>query len=205
MFITPVIVGQLQQNAYVVACEQTKEAVIIDPGAEADRIYRVITFHGFKLTMIMNTHGHLDHVGAIAELVEQTGVPFLMHRDDLYLIEDIEKDPLQPYFQIKQPPMPTRFLEDGERIAVGKLEFLVLHTPGHTPGSVCFFAQRALFSGDTLFSGSVGRTDLPGGNQEQLLKSIREKLLSLDDNVRVYPGHAHVTTIGFEREHNPFL
>ena len=205
MFITPVIVGLLQENAYVVACEQTKEAVIIDPGAEADRIYRVITFHGFTLKLIMNTHGHLDHVGAVAEIVEKTGVPFLMHRDDLPLIEDVEHDPLQPYLLIKQPPLPTRFLEDGERITVGALEFQVLHTPGHTPGSVCFFAKRALFSGDTLFSGAVGRADLPGGNMEQLMASIQQKLLPLGDAVRVYPGHAHVTTIGFEREHNPFL
>lgn len=205
MFIDTVVVGPLQENSFVVACEETKEAVIIDPGAEADRIYRVVTFHGFTLKYVMNTHAHLDHIGGIAEIIEKTGVPFLLHKDDLYLIEEIENDPLQAFIQVKAPPLPNRFFSDGERIPVGKLEFEVMHTPGHTPGSVCFLVENVLFSGDTLFSNSIGRADLPGGNHKQLLASIREKLLPLDDNVRVYSGHGTITTIGSERQFNPFF
>ena len=205
MFITPVMVGPLQQNAYIVACEDTKEAVVIDPGDEAERIAHTLTSYGFTLKLMMNTHGHLDHIGAVADLAAQTSAPFLLHRADLYLIEDVASDPLYPFFPAKQPPMPTRFLADGERISVGSLEFQILHTPGHTPGSVCFLVEQSLFSGDTLFSGSVGRTDLPGGNTQQLLTSIREKILTLDDAVRVYPGHGRVTTVGIERAQNPFL
>jgi hydroxyacylglutathione hydrolase len=205
MFLDTVVVGLLQENSYVVACEETKEAVIIDPGAEADRIYRVVTFQGFTLKYVLNTHGHVDHVGGVADIIEQTGVPFLMHADDLDLIEGIERDPLQMYLNAKAPPRPDRFLHDGDIITVGKIEFQVLHTPGHTPGSVCFLTAKTLFSGDTLFANSIGRADLPGGSYEQLLTSIREKLLPLDDDVRVYSGHGRATTIGSERKFNPFF
>lgn len=205
MFITPIIVGPLQQNAYIVACEESKQAVVIDPGDEAERIYRELQSHELSLKFILNTHGHLDHVGAVADLAAWTNAPFLLHRDDSYLIARVESDPLYPFFPVKQPPMPTRFLADGERIIVGSMEILVLHTPGHTPGSVCFLTEQSLFSGDTLFSGSVGRTDLPGGNTQQLLASIQQKILTLDDAVRVYPGHGRVTTVGIERAQNPFL
>lgn len=205
MFLDTVVVGPLQENSYVVACEETKEAVIIDPGAEAERIYRVITFHGFSLQYVINTHGHIDHVGGVADIIEKTRVPFMIHHDDMYLLEGIEDDPLQFYLQAKSPPTPDKFLQDGDRITVGHLEFHVLHTPGHTPGGVCFLVGSTLFSGDTIFSNSIGRTDLPGGSHAQLLTSIREKLLPLDDHVRVYSGHGPVTTIGNERQFNPFL
>jgi hydroxyacylglutathione hydrolase len=205
MFLETVVVGPLQENSYVVACEDAREAVIIDPGAEAERIYQVITLQGFKLKYVLNTHGHIDHIGGVAEIVAKTGVPFLLHEADLYLIEEINRDPLQMFFQIKIPPRPTRFLHDGDIIPVGKLEMQVLHTPGHTPGSVCFLTDKTLFSGDTLFANGVGRTDFPGGSHEHLLQSIREKLFVLDDDVRVYSGHGSVTTIGNERQFNLFL
>ncbi len=205
MFLDTLVVGPLQENSYVVACEETKEAVIIDPGAEAERIYRVVTFQGFTLKYVMNTHGHVDHIGGVGDLIEKTGVPFMMHKDDMFLIQEIEHDPIQAFLQIKTPPPPDRFLSDGEKIAVGNLEFEVLHTPGHTPGGVCFLVANVLFCGDTLFANSIGRTDLPGGSHQQLLTSIREKLFTLDDNVRAYSGHGSVTTIGNERQFNPFL
>lgn len=206
MFLDTVVVGPLQENSYVVACEETREAVIIDPGAEAERIYRVVTFQGFTLKYVMNTHGHIDHIGGVADIIEKTGVPFLMHEEDLYLIEGFEHDPFRAFLvDARTPPAPDRFLQDGENIIVGNLEFQVLHTPGHTPGSVCFLTGKILFSGDTLFSNSIGRADLPGGNHEHLLTSIREKLLALDDDVRVYSGHGNVTTIGNERRFNPFF
>jgi glyoxylase-like metal-dependent hydrolase (beta-lactamase superfamily II) len=205
MFLDTIVVGPLQENSYVVACEETKEAVIIDPGAEAERIYRVVTFHGFTLKHVMNTHGHIDHVGGVADIIKKTSVPFLLHEDDMYIIEGIENDPFQMYLNVPLPPVPDRFLHDGDIITVGKIEFRVLHTPGHTPGSVCFLTGNMLFSGDTLFSNSIGRSDLPGGNHEQLLTSIREKLLPLDDDIRVYSGHGNATTIGSERQFNPFF
>ncbi len=205
MFLETVVVGPLQENSYVIACEESKEAVVIDPGAEAERIYRVVTFHGFRLKYIMNTHGHLDHIGGVAEMVEQAGAPFLLHQNDVYLIEGIEDEPLQAFFQVPIPPPPERFLKDGDIIAVGHLKFQVLHTPGHTPGSVCFLVENTLFSGDTLFSSSVGRTDMPGGSHEQLIRSIREKLLPLHDDISIYPGHGPETTIGRERQCNPYL
>jgi glyoxylase-like metal-dependent hydrolase (beta-lactamase superfamily II) len=205
MFIDTLTVGQLQENSYVVACEETQEAVIIDPGAEAQRIYRVVTFHGFTLKYVINTHGHVDHIGGVAEIIEKTGVPFLMHKEDMYLLDGLADDPLQAYLQVPQPPTPSTFLSDGDLISVGKLEFQVIHTPGHTPGSVCFLTGNTLFSGDTLFANSIGRADLPGGNHEQLISSIHERLLPLDEHIRVYPGHGNVTTIGNERRFNPFL
>lgn len=205
MFIDTIVVGPLQENSYVVACEETKEAVIIDPGAEADRIYRVITFHAFTLRYVLATHGHADHVGGVADILGQTGVPFFMHDADAYLLEGFEHDPIRAYLDAEAPPSPDRFLMDGETLSVGKIDINVLHTPGHTPGSVCFLTGNTLISGDTLFANSVGRTDLPGGNHNQLLISIREKLLALDDNVRIYTGHGRNTTIGSERRFNPFF
>lgn len=206
MFIDTVMVGPLQENSYVVACEETKEAVIIDPGAEPERIYRVLTFHEFSLKYVLNTHGHPDHVGGVANILEKTGVPFLMHQADAYLLKGFEHDPIRVYLlHAKTPPAPDRFFQDNEIISVGKLEFKVLHTPGHTPGSVCFLVEKVLFSGDTLFANSIGRSDLPGGNHEQLLASIRNRLLPLDDDVKIYSGHGHVTTIGSERQFNPFF
>lgn len=205
MFIEPVVVGPLQENSYVVACEETQEAVIIDPGAEADRIYRVVTFHGFTLKYVLNTHGHPDHVGGVADIIEKTGVPFLLHQEDMYLIEGFNRDPIQAFLSARTPPPPDRFLQDNDVISVGNLELHVLHTPGHTPGGVCFLVQNVLFSGDTLFANSIGRTDLPGGNHQQLLTSIQNKLLNLDDAVRVYSGHGYASTIGNERKFNPFF
>jgi len=205
MFIEPIVVGPLQENCYVVACEDTREAAIIDPGAEAERIYQVVASHGFSLQYVLNTHGHPDHVGAVADIVERSGVPFLLHQDDAFLIEDFDSDPIRAFLQARTPPMPDRFLQDNETITVGSLTITVLHTPGHTPGGVCFLLDSVLFSGDTLFANSIGRTDLPGGDHQQLLTSIRERLLSQDDAVTVYSGHGHSTTIGHERRCNPFL
>lgn len=204
MFIETIVVGPLQENCYVVACEKTKEAVIIDPGAEADRIYDVVGSHDLSLTAILNTHGHPDHVGAVADLVERTSVPFLMHQDDVFLIEGFDSDPIRVFLQTKTPPKPHRFLQDHEILKIGSLTVTVAHTPGHSPGSVCFLVEDVIFSGDTLFANSIGRTDLPGGNQQQLLRSIQERLLSQADNIIVYPGHGHPTTIGHERRFNPF-
>jgi hydroxyacylglutathione hydrolase len=205
MVIETLVVGPLQENCYVVACDAAREAIIIDPGAEAERIEGVVRSHGFSVTAIVNTHGHPDHVGAVADLVAHTGAPFLLHHDDLFLIEGAADDPLWVFLQATAPPRPDRFLHDHETLTLGALTITVAHTPGHTPGSVCLLAEGVIFSGDTLFANSIGRTDLPGGNYQQLLRSIRERLLSQPDDVVVYAGHGHPTTIGHERRQNPFL
>jgi len=205
MFIETLVVGPLQENSYVLACDETKEAVIFDPGAEADRIYQIVASHGFSLKYVLTTHGHPDHVGAVADIVEQTGAPFLMHQKDMYLIEGFDSDPIRVFLSARTPPVPDRFFQDNEAIAVGSLTLKVLHTPGHTPGSVCFLMNKVLISGDTLFANSIGRTDLPGGNYQQLLMSIHQRLLPLDDGTTVYSGHGSPTTIGHERHYNPFF
>jgi glyoxylase-like metal-dependent hydrolase (beta-lactamase superfamily II) len=205
MFVEAVVVGPLQENSYVLACEDTKEAVIFDPGAEADRILQIVTSHGFSVKYVLNTHGHPDHVGAVADVVEQTEAPFLLHADDVYLIKGFDSDPIRAFLSARIPPKPDRFLQDGEIIAVGSLSVKVLHTPGHTPGGVCFLVENILFSGDTLFANSIGRTDLPGGNYQQLLTSIHQRLLPLDGKTIVYSGHGQPTSIEHEQQYNPFL
>ena len=205
MFLETLVVGQLQENCYIVACEESQEAVVIDPGDEAARIYRALDERELQLKFIINTHGHIDHIGGVAGLLEKVDVPFLMHQDDMYLLEGLPTDPIQAYLQITPPPDPTRFLKDGECLSAGGLEIHVLHTPGHTPGCVCFLVGESLFSGDTLFASSIGRTDLPGGNHAQLLASVREKLFPLEDKITVYPGHGPATSIGRERQNNPYF
>ncbi|PID58077.1 MBL fold metallo-hydrolase [candidate division KSB3 bacterium] len=205
MLLEILVVGPLRENCYIVVCEESREAVVIDPGDEAARIYQVLKKHNWQLKYIINTHGHIDHIGGVAGLLEEVDVPFLLHQDDMYLLEGLPTDPLQAMLQITPPPHPGGFLKDGDRLDVGRLEFQVLHTPGHTPGCVCFLVEDKLFSGDTLFAHSIGRTDLPGGDHAQLLASVREKLFSLDDLVTVYPGHGPETSIGHERQFNPFF
>lgn len=199
------VVGPLQENCYVVACEETRQAAVIDPGAEGERILEVVRRHDLTVAAVLNTHGHPDHVGAVADIVEQTGAPFLLHEADMYLIEGFEENPIRAFLDARVPPAPTRFLQDGDTLAIGSLTVVVEHTPGHTPGGVCFLIENVIFSGDTLFANSIGRTDLPGGNHQQLVRSIRERLLSKDDDITVYSGHGHATTIGHERRANPFL
>ena len=205
MLLETLVVGPLQVNCYIAACEESKEAVVIDPGDEADRINRILKEHDLQLKYIINTHGHVDHIGGVAGLLEKVDAPFLLHQDDMYLLEGLPSDPLQAYLQITPPPPPSGFLKDGGNIEVGSLKFQVLHTPGHTPGCVCFLEGEHVFSGDTLFAGSIGRTDLPGGNHAQLLNSVREKLFPLDDQVTVHPGHGPATTIARERQVNPYF
>lgn len=205
MFLEMLTVGPLQTNAYVVACEETHHAVVIDPGAEAERIHQALKAHDFTPQAILATHGHPDHVGAVATLSEKTGAPFFIHQADLPLIQERSFDPIRLLIGGKPPPTPAKFLNDGETLTVGTLTLTIIHTPGHTPGGVCFLTGQHLFSGDTLFAHSIGRTDLPGGNYHQLIASIGKKLLPLNDAVNVYAGHGERTSIGHERQSNPFL
>jgi len=194
-------VGQLRTNCYLVSSRE--EALIIDPGAEPERLLSKIG--GLKVRYIINTHGHSDHIGANGVVKEKTGASLLIHRDDAsMLLRPAQNLSLLWGEEVLSPPA-DRFLQGGERIEFAGVLWKVIHTPGHSPGGISLLWDHWLFSGDTLFAGSVGRTDLPGSSGEVLLRSIREKLLTLDDEVIVYPGHGPSTTIGEERRWNPFL
>jgi len=199
------VVGPFAANSYLLACPRTRDAVLIDPGDEAESLIEMANGNTVHVLAILATHGHIDHVGAAAETARRLGVPFRMHPADCFLVEALPQQALAFGLEPMSVPEMGEPLADRDIIAVGDLRVRVLHTPGHTPGGVSFHVGGIVFSGDALFNGSIGRTDLPGGETETLMASIRDRLLALDDDVRVYPGHGPETTIGFERRHNPFL
>lgn len=199
-------VGPLATNCYIVACPQTREALIIDPGWDPDRILAVVRALELKVRYVVNTHAHWDHIGANGAVVSATGAPLALHPADLPLLQARGG---ADWWAIPMPssPPPDLELQDGDVLEVGTLRFQVLFTPGHTPGHISLYEPEAgvVFDGDVLFARGIGRTDLPGGDYETLMRSIREKLLRLPDETRVYPGHGSWTTIGEERVANPFL
>jgi glyoxylase-like metal-dependent hydrolase (beta-lactamase superfamily II) len=194
-------------NCYIVGCEETAKAAVIDPGAEPERILEALKKSRLKPVYIVNTHGHPDHVSANAPVKRRTSALILIHELDASLLSSPRLDSeIELLLDVgENSPPPDRLLKDGETIRVGKVTFQVLHTPGHTPGSICLLAEGSLFTGDTLFAGSVGRTDLPGGSPEALRNSLQRKLLPLDDGLTVYPGHGPPSTLGYEKKHNLFL
>ncbi|WP_025270479.1 MBL fold metallo-hydrolase [Hippea sp. KM1] len=201
------ITGELEENCYFVFDRSTRECAIIDPGDEPEKIDGVIGEHGLKPRIILNTHYHFDHVGANAFLKEKYNIDLAIHRNDAKPLERAHVDAEIYLLKKQQPsPKPDILLTDGDVISVGSLRLEVLHTPGHTPGSVCFYesSEKWLFSGDTLFFESVGRWDFPSGSKDDLLNSIR-RLMKLPDDVVVYPGHGDHTTIGHERAFNPYI
>jgi glyoxylase-like metal-dependent hydrolase (beta-lactamase superfamily II) len=199
------MVGPLQSNSYLLADEVTREAALFDPGMESEPVADILARERLTVTAIVNTHGHFDHVFGNAYFKAKTGAPLLMHRADLDLVKRLEEQSLYFGFRATPSPPPDRFLEEGDEVRVGGIRLRVLHTPGHSAGGICLVTDGTAFVGDTLFAGSIGRTDLPGGSAETLLTSIREKLLTLPDDTVIYPGHGPATTIGHERRHNPFL
>jgi len=206
MITKKLVVGQLEANCYILADEETKRAIIIDPGGEARKILEVIKQNKLKVIYIINTHAHIDHIGANDIIRENTGASLLIHSADAYLLKDMEMN-LSTIMNEERGPLlpPTRVLEDGDEIKVDQICLQVLHTPGHTPGSICLYVKDRVFAGDTIFAGGVGRIDLPGGNFTDLQNSIREKLLTLPKEVIVHPGHGPDTTIGKEKKSNPFI
>lgn len=198
-------IGPLETNAYLVVDEGTRQALLIDPGLESEDMYNIIRAEGLELCAIVNTHGHFDHVCGNAFFKAKTGAPVLIHGEDVAMMRQAAQQALTFGFQVPTPPPPDRLLTEGDEVVVGEIRMQVLHTPGHTPGGICLYGEGFAFVGDTLFAGSIGRTDLVGGSMEVLLASIRNKLLSLSDETVAYPGHGPVTTIGEERVHNPFL
>jgi len=204
--LTSLVVGPLLTNCYILTCGD-HEALVIDPGGDAEAIIESLRRSGLQVRYILATHAHFDHVGAIKALQDAFEGETLLHRADLPLLENLVAQGAS--FGIRPGPVPRvdRFVEEGELLSLGRANdrIQVIHTPGHSPGGISFVALGMAFVGDTLFAGSIGRTDLPGGCHQVLLDSIRRKLLSLEDRVLVFPGHGEVTTIGQERKTNPFL
>ena len=199
MILKSVAVGAYQENTYFLIDEITKEAVIFDPGAEAELIFNIIERLNIKPKMILLTHGHFDHVGAVREVKNKYEIPFYISKED----EDMRKVDTRLFGDI---PEVDGYLKDGDKLTFGNgKEIKVITTPGHTPGGICFLCENILITGDTLFNGSIGRTDFTGGNFNTLISSIKNKLLHLGDNIKVYPGHGVESTIGYEKRHNPYI
>jgi len=199
-------VGPFQCNCMIIACEETRTAIVIDPGGDAEKILSVLSKHQLQTTYLLHSHAHLDHIGATKPVHEKTKAKTCLHEDDMFLCEHVAAQAeLFGLPNIDTPPM-SQFLKDGDQISFGKESVQVLHTPGHTPGSLSFHIPGiGLMTGDTLFSGSIGRTDLWKGSYPTLMHSIKKSLLSFPDETQVYPGHGPSTTIGHERQQNPFL
>jgi hydroxyacylglutathione hydrolase len=200
-----VIVGAIETNCYIVYDEETKECAVIDPGAEAEKIIHLIHQKDLKPIMIINTHGHVDHVGANKDLIDEYSVPLLIHSADSPMLDKVEQMELSFFLGAKDSPPPDKFLVEGEKVEIGSVQLKIIHTPGHSPGSVSLLGDGLLFSGDTLFWGGVGRTDLPGGSWNELVRSIKEKILTLPEETLVLPGHGPKTTVGQEKRSNPFI
>lgn len=210
MPIISLTVGFLYTNCYIVACERTREALIIDPGFTGDEMHRILSEirkSELCIKYIVNTHGHVDHISGNFNIKRATGAILAAHSKDADMLTDPAKNLSTMLGLNVVSPLPDLILQGGEEIEVGHIKLKVLHTPGHTPGSISLYCRDlgAVFTGDTLFAGSVGRTDLPGSSHEDLMLSIREKILVLPDETIVYPGHGGRTTVGVERRSNPFL
>lgn len=200
-----VIVGALETNCYLAYCAETRECAVIDPGAEPEKIIAAVAALEVRPVLLLNTHAHVDHFAANADIKAKFGAPLAIHAADKALLEASAPLELALLLEAKPSPAPDRFLRENDELAVGKCVLKVIHLPGHTPGSVGFLAGGILFAGDTLFNGGVGRTDRPGGNWKDLEASIRGKIMTLPDTTVVLPGHGPWTTVGQERESNPFL
>ena len=201
IIVEKLIVGPMAVNCYVVADAATKNACVIDPGLEPEKIKRSLRKHSLDLRFIINTHGHADHIGANGYF----DAPVFIHRLEADFLQNPEKNLSGPLGFLLKPSRPARLLEDGEVLRLGGTEFEVIHTPGHTPGSISVRSSDIIFTGDALFAGGIGRTDFSYGDEGLLLASIRDRLLVLPDETIVHPGHGDSSTIGEERRNNPFL
>jgi glyoxylase-like metal-dependent hydrolase (beta-lactamase superfamily II) len=201
-----IVVGVFEENCYVIGSRRTREAICIDPGDQPDEILALARDMGVEIKLIANSHAHVDHILAVGEVKARTGASFLLHPHDLELARRAPQSAARFLGYLPElPPEPDALLTDGDVVEVDGLRLQVLHTPGHTQGSVCYYSEGMLFSGDTLFRESIGRYDLPGGNFNQEMNSILDRLLPLPDETIVLPGHMLETSIGAERQRNPFI
>ncbi|MCT4621466.1 MAG: MBL fold metallo-hydrolase [Marinisporobacter sp.] len=205
MIIERIQAGVYAVNCYIVVCEDTKKACVIDPGGDADEILKYIEKNGLTLEFILLTHAHGDHIGGIPKLKEMKNVPIFLHKEDEGMLMDASKNLSSMMSGPNVGASPDKLISDGDVISLGNLKLNIIHTPGHTRGGICIKVLDILFTGDTLFANSIGRTDFEGGSFEQIIDSIKRKLLVFDDGVKVLPGHGPYSTIGAERIHNPFI
>jgi glyoxylase-like metal-dependent hydrolase (beta-lactamase superfamily II) len=197
--------GRFQCNCSVIACGDTKTAIVIDPGGETGKIAEIVAHYDLAVTAIIHTHAHLDHIYCTRDVKDAHGGAICLHRGDAFLYDGFAVQAAMFGWAVRDTRPVERWIQHGDRIAMGKQVVDVIHTPGHTPGSVCFAIGDLVFAGDTLFRRSVGRTDLPGGDARQLATSIRERLYTRDLHATVIPGHGPVTTLGNEARANPFV
>jgi hydroxyacylglutathione hydrolase len=204
VIIQSLVVGPIMANCFIIGCEKTRKAAVIDPGDESSRILMKLAEHKLTVEYIINTHGHFDHVGANRKLKEATGAKLVIHALDQSMLKVLSETSAAFGLSVENSPPPDQTVQDGDIIKFGEIILTVLHTPGHTPGGISLHTDGVVFVGDTLFAGSIGRTDFPGGDFNTLISSIRNKLYSLGDQVIVYTGHGPETTIGREKRSNPF-
>ncbi len=202
-------VGMFMSNCIIASCSETSEGIIVDAGDEAEIIIAEVRRLGVKVKAALSTHAHVDHVSALAEVVEEFGVPAYMHKDDLRIYEHVAQSAMMYGLEPPETCKISRFLEDGEKVRMGKVTARILHSPGHSPGGICIFFPDEdpprVLSGDVLFKGSIGRTDLPGGNFDTLMATLKKVFLPMSDDTVVYPGHGPETTVRQEKIMNPFL
>jgi hydroxyacylglutathione hydrolase len=205
LYIKRLVVGSLSANCWIVGSETAGEGMVIDPGGNADVIQKEIAESGLDIKIIVLTHGHSDHIAALYETLDTTGAAVAIHIEDADFLEGRGTVSSQFGISYKTPPPPDRLLREGDIIEVGGWSFSVIHTPGHTPGSICLHTDDKVFTGDTLFRRGIGTTLMPGSSRSQLINSIKTKLMVLPDDTIVYPGHGRETTIGAERRENPYV
>jgi glyoxylase-like metal-dependent hydrolase (beta-lactamase superfamily II) len=197
--------GIYAANCYIVFSEKTRSGIVIDPGGDVDDIVSNLDKNNIHVEYIVLTHGHGDHIGGVKELKEKLNVPVVIHKEDAEMLEDASLNLSSTMAMGEIEITPDKTVEDGDTLVFGELKGRIIHTPGHTMGGMCLLVEENLFCGDTLFKGSVGRSDLYGGNHGILMNSIKEKILTLPDNIMLYPGHGEPTTVGEQRATNPFL
>jgi glyoxylase-like metal-dependent hydrolase (beta-lactamase superfamily II) len=202
MILHTVVTGPLEVNCYLVGCEKTNRTAVIDPGGDAERIISVIDDNKLKPSHILLTHGHWDHIGAVGALKRKYGAAISLHEDDRRLYANACQQARFFGFEIDSPPPVDQSLKDGDSILIGMLDLRVIHTPGHSMGSVCFLGENEIFTGDLVFAGAFGRTDIPGGNTQLLRDSVEGKIFVLPCNTIIYPGHGRRTTVSDEKSGN---
>ncbi len=205
MIFLSTIVGPLDVNCYILACRETCEGIVVDPGDGVDTILQLVADHDLKIVEIVATHGHFDHIGRVTSLMEKTGAPFAIHKADMFMVEGLADIAAFLGFQTDPPPAVDRFIDEGDAIAFGRETLNILHVPGHAPGNIALTWPGHAIVGDTVFAGSIGRTDLEGADLQTLMDSIHNKILTLPGDTILHPGHGPDTTIDREKRINPFL